>query len=90
LLCLCALQFNGGSAGAANALAVQAVINTNIAAASAMLSWLLLDNLRGLKFRATGLCFGAVAGMVVVTPAAGEGRGFVHRPLQQQHTVCVI
>jgi hypothetical protein len=40
-----------------------------------MLTWLLLDNIRGLKFRATGLCFGAVAGMVVVTPAAGEWAG---------------
>jgi ammonia channel protein AmtB len=37
-----------------------------------MMSWLLLDHIRGLKFRATGVCVGAVVGLVAITPAAGE------------------
>jgi ammonia channel protein AmtB len=66
------LQFNGGSALGASALACQAFLTTNMAAAAAMGTWLLLDHIRGLKFRATGACVGAVVGLVVITPAAGE------------------
>jgi Amt family ammonium transporter len=63
--------FNAGSAVAAGALASQAFLNTNSAAASAMLTWILMDNLRGHKLRATGACVGAVIGLVAITPAAG-------------------
>lgn len=63
--------FNAGSAGAANALAGQAFINTNAAAATAMLAFMLMDVIRGHKMRATGACVGAVIGLVAVTPAAG-------------------
>jgi Amt family ammonium transporter len=65
------LQFNAGSAGAANYLAGHAFYTTNTATATAMMSWLLLDHIRGLKFRATGVCVGAVVGLVAITPAAG-------------------
>eukprot|EP00877_Chromochloris_zofingiensis_P007883 jgi/Chrzof1/3348/Cz12g21220.t1 len=63
--------FNAGSAIGASSLAGQAFLTTNSAAAAAMMTWLLMDNLRGKKSRATGVCFGAVVGLVAVTPSAG-------------------
>jgi Amt family ammonium transporter len=63
--------FNAGSALGANALAAQAFATTNTASAAAMLTWLLMDSLRGHKPGALGACIGAVVGLVGVTPAAG-------------------
>jgi len=63
--------FNAGSALGASALAVSAFINTNLASASAMLAWVLLDAMRGRKPSALGACIGAVVGLVAITPAAG-------------------
>jgi Amt family ammonium transporter len=63
--------FNAGSAGAANALSVSAFATTNTAAASAGLSWMLFDVLRGKKPSVMGFCIGAVVGLVAITPAAG-------------------
>ncbi|WIA23172.1 hypothetical protein OEZ86_010065 [Tetradesmus obliquus] len=63
--------FNAGSALAAGTLTALAFINTLAAAASAMLAWVLLDNLRGHKLRATGVCVGLVVGLIAITPAAG-------------------
>ncbi len=63
--------FNAGSAGAANALAVSAFATTNTAAASAGLSWMFFDVLRGKKPSVLGFCIGAVVGLVAITPAAG-------------------
>src|SRR6476661_7828595 len=63
--------FNAGSAGAANALSVSAFATTNTAAASAGLSWMLFDVLRGRKPSVMGFCIGAVVGLVAITPAAG-------------------
>ncbi len=63
--------FNGGSALASGGLATIAVVNTNTAAAAAMVTWMLLEQfLRG-KPTAVGLATGAVAGLVGITPAAG-------------------
>ncbi|WIA23173.1 hypothetical protein OEZ86_010065 [Tetradesmus obliquus] len=62
--------FNAGSALAAGTLTALAFINTLAAAASAMLAWVLLDNLRGHKLRATGVCVGLVVGLIAITPAA--------------------
>jgi Amt family ammonium transporter len=62
--------FNGGSALAANGIAVTAVVNTNTAAAAAGLVWMLLcwlDN----KPSVLGIVTGAVVGLVAITPAAG-------------------
>jgi ammonia channel protein AmtB len=42
-----------------------------------MLTWVLMDNLRGHKLRATGVCVGLVVGLIAITPAAGEGSGCV-------------
>ena len=63
--------FNAGSALAANATAVNAVLTTNTAAAVASLVWLLVDYARGRKPSALGACIGAVVGLVAITPAAG-------------------
>src|SRR5205085_2946285 len=63
--------FNGGSALAANSLAVSAFATTNTAAAAAGLSWMFFDALRGKKPSVLGFCIGAVVGLVAITPAAG-------------------
>lgn len=54
--------FNGGSALAANAVAVQAFLNTQAAAASAMLTWLFMDYLFDHKLSASGACIGKSIG----------------------------
>ena len=62
--------FNGGSALAANGLAVTAVVNTNLAAAAAGLVWMFLS-WRDDKPSVLGIATGAVVGLVAITPAAG-------------------
>ena len=63
--------FNAGSALAANGIASLAFVNTNAAAAAALVTWALLDSLRLGKATAVGAATGAVAGLVAITPAAG-------------------
>jgi len=63
--------FNGGSALAADEVAVQALVNTNLAAAAAAVTWMLVDWSRKGKPSAVGISIGAVAGLVAITPAAG-------------------
>lgn len=63
--------FNGGSALAANGLAANAMITTNTAAATAMITWVLIDLIKTGKPSVLGAITGAVAGLVAVTPAAG-------------------
>lgn len=63
--------FNGGSALAANGVAVNALVVTNIAAAFAALSWMTVDWLTKGKPTATGVAIGAVCGLVAITPASG-------------------
>jgi Amt family ammonium transporter len=63
--------FNAGSALSASPLASHAFMTTNMASASAMLSWILLDRMRGLRPSALGSCTGAVVGLVAITPSAG-------------------
>jgi Amt family ammonium transporter len=62
--------FNGGSALAANGLAVAALVNTNTAAAAAGLVWMLLS-WRDQRPSVLGIITGAVVGLVAITPAAG-------------------
>ena len=62
--------FNGGSALAANGLAVYALVNTNTAAAAAGLVWMFLTWQDG-KPSVLGFVTGAVVGLVAITPAAG-------------------
>jgi len=63
--------FNGGSALAANDLAVSALVTTNLAAAAAAVSWMILDWVIKGKPSAVGISVGAVVGLVAITPAAG-------------------
>ncbi|MCY4022374.1 MAG: ammonium transporter [Anaerolineaceae bacterium] len=63
--------FNGGSALAADGIAVIALVNTNIAAAAGALAWLLLSWHLTHKPSVLGAASGAVAGLVAITPAAG-------------------
>jgi Amt family ammonium transporter len=62
--------FNGGSALAANGLAVTALVNTNTAAAAAATVWMLLS-WRDKRPSVLGIVTGAVVGLVAITPAAG-------------------
>lgn len=63
--------FNGGSALGANGSAAYALIVTQVAAAAATLSWLLTERIVRGKASVLGAASGAVAGLVVITPAAG-------------------
>jgi Amt family ammonium transporter len=63
--------FNAGSALAANGLAATAFLTTNTAAGAAALSWALAEWLHHGKPTVLGVVSGAVAGLVVITPAAG-------------------
>ncbi len=62
--------FNGGSALAANGLAVHALVTTNVAAAAAALMWLAISSLDG-RPSIIGVATGAVVGLVAITPACG-------------------
>jgi Amt family ammonium transporter len=63
--------FNAGSALAANGTAVQAFMNTFLAAAAAGLAWALVERLRDGHFTNLGAASGIVAGLVAITPGAG-------------------
>ena len=63
--------FNGGSALGAGARASMAILVTQVAAASAALTWLLVERFVRGKASVLGGASGAVAGLVVITPAAG-------------------
>jgi Amt family ammonium transporter len=62
--------FNAGSALAANGIAANAFIVTNISAAAGALAWLAASWYRG-KPSSLGMVSGAIAGLVAITPAAG-------------------
>jgi len=63
--------FNAGSSLAADGMAAHAFMTTNTAAAVAALVWAFLDRLLQKKPTILGAATGAVAGLVVITPAAG-------------------
>jgi Amt family ammonium transporter len=63
--------FNAGSGLAADALAGSAFLATHVATAAAALSWALLEWVINKKPTVVGICTGAVAGLVAITPAAG-------------------
>jgi Amt family ammonium transporter len=67
--------FNAGSALAANGQAVQAFMNTFLAAAAAGLAWVLVEWLRDGHPTNLGAASGIVAGLVAITPAAGYVSG---------------
>jgi Amt family ammonium transporter len=63
--------FNAGSALAANGVAAQAFMNTFVAAAAAMLGWLVVERIKTGHATTLGAASGAVAGLVAITPCAG-------------------
>jgi Amt family ammonium transporter len=63
--------FNAGSGLAADGLAANAFLVTHIATAAAALTWALLDWFINKKPTVVGICTGAVAGLVAITPASG-------------------
>jgi ammonium transporter, Amt family len=63
--------FNSGSALSASGVATQALVNTNVAAAAAMLGWLLIERIHSGHATTLGGASGAVAGLVAITPCAG-------------------
>ena len=64
--------FNAGSALEANGFAALAFINTFAATAAAVLSWSMAEALHKGKASMLGAASGAVAGLVAITPAAGN------------------
>ncbi len=68
--------FNAGSALEANGSAALALINTFVATAAGVLFWMLTERMMGHKGSLLGACSGAIAGLVAVTPAAGNSGPF--------------
>jgi len=63
--------FNAGSGLAADGLAANAFLVTHLATATAAFVWMAIDWFTHKKPTAVGICTGAVAGLVAITPAAG-------------------
>ena len=63
--------FNAGSALAGNGVAAQALVNTHLAAAAAMLAWLVVERIKSGHATTLGAASGLVAGLVAITPCAG-------------------
>jgi Amt family ammonium transporter len=63
--------FNAGSAVAANDLAGNAMLGTQIATSTAALSWMLTECCFRKKPSVLGMVNGAIAGLVAITPACG-------------------
>lgn len=64
--------FNGGSAFAADGLAGLAWLNTTVATCAGMLGWLMMQRIREGRVTSLGAASGVVAGLVAITPAAGD------------------
>ena len=63
--------FNSGSALGANEDAILAFVTTNTASAICMITWLVMEGIKGHKIKVIDACIGAVVGLVIITPAAG-------------------
>ncbi|ODN00895.1 Ammonium transporter 1 [Orchesella cincta] len=69
--------FNGGSVHGANARSAMVIMSTNLSASFGGITWAFCEFYKEVKegkegkFSARGFCFGAVAGLVCITPASG-------------------
>jgi len=63
--------FNGGSGLGANDASVLAFVNTLLTPAAALLTWFVLDLIRGRKVTAIGAATAIIVGCVLITPAGG-------------------
>ena len=61
--------FNAGSALGANAIAGLAFLNTQVAAAAALIGWIFVEKVRNGHATTLGAASGAVSGLVAITPA---------------------
>ena len=68
--------FNAGSELEADGTAGLAMINTFVATAAGALAWMVMEKISGHKGSALGFCSGVIAGLVAVTPAAGNSGPF--------------
>jgi Amt family ammonium transporter len=70
--------FNGGDPFYAGADATSAVLNTNLATASALLTWMFMDMFFTKQRKATflGAINGMIVGLVTITPGAGFVNGY--------------
>ena len=70
--------FNGGDPYFAGSDAASAVLNTNLATAVAMMTWIVMDMIGGPEKKPTflGGLNGMICGLVGITPAAGYVNGF--------------
>lgn len=68
--------FNAGSGLAADGLAANAFLVTHLATVVAAVSWTTLEWIINKKPTIVGICTGAVAGLVAITPAAGSVDAF--------------
>ena len=68
--------FNAGSALEADGFAALAMINTFVATAAAALTWMVVERIAGHKPSALGFSSGVIAGLVAITPAAGNSGPF--------------
>jgi len=66
--------FNAGSSISSGLDTARALTVTQIAAASGAFSWMLIEGLHHKKATSLGFCSGVLAGLVVITPAAGVVR----------------
>jgi len=64
--------FNAGSEVAADGVAANAFLVTNVAASLGVIGWLLMEYLMYKKATLVGGASGAVAGLVAITPASGS------------------
>src|ERR1700688_3762455 len=71
--------FNGGDPYFASANAGAAVLNTNLATATALLVWVIMDTMSSGKPSVVGMINGMIAGLVAITPGAGyvDGNGAI-------------
>lgn len=63
--------FNGGSAFASDGVAGLALLNTVVASGAALVSWMIVERVKVGTPTLVGAATGLVAGLVVITPAAG-------------------
>jgi Amt family ammonium transporter len=63
--------FNGGSGLSAGSSSVLAFVNTLLTPACALLTWFILDLIRGRRVTAVGAATAIIVGCVLITPAGG-------------------
>jgi Amt family ammonium transporter len=66
------LGFNGGTALYPSIRAMYAIMNTNICACFAAMTWCLLDYRLERKWSTVGMCSGIISGLVAATPSSGN------------------